>query len=298
MIDILLSTYNGENYLREQLDSLNSQTCNSTVLLCRDDGSQDKTQEILKKYNTIVIDSGKNVGVVKSFNKLLEYSLENTENEYIMFCDQDDMWYQEKIEKTLQKMQELEKRYGNVPLLVHTDLEVVDENINLISPSFMKYQNLDPQYDSLNRLLLQNTITGCTMMINKKLAQLALPIPNESIMHDWWLGLVASEFGKIEFLNESTMKYRQHSSNSVGTKGFNIKYIINKFQEARFEENILQAKVFLERYRNKLDNKTVIMLEEFILIGNKNYFVKLKILIKYKLLKQGFIRNMGLMIKI
>ena len=92
--------------------------------------------------------------------------------------------------------------YAEKPILVHTDLKVVDENLNILNESFMSYQGIDAENNKLNNLLMQNTITGCTLMINRKLSQMSLLMPAECIMHDWWIGLVASEFGHIEFLNQ------------------------------------------------------------------------------------------------
>jgi hypothetical protein len=137
--------------------------------------------------------------VKKSFETLLKYACENSDAKYFMFCDQDDVWNQDKVELTLQKMYEMEKLYKNTPILVHTDLEVVDENLHTINPSFMKLQNLDEKKNRLNNLLIQNTITGCTVMINRDLAKLCLPMSSNAIVHDWWVGLVAGYFGKIVY---------------------------------------------------------------------------------------------------
>jgi len=94
-----------------------------------------------------------------------------------MFCDQDDIWNIDKMEKTLFKMQQMESQYGYVPILIHTDLEVVDENLNVIDTSFMNFQKIDPMKNEFNNFLMQNTITGCTEMINRNLAKKSLPLP-------------------------------------------------------------------------------------------------------------------------
>ena len=144
-IYILLSTYNGEKYLKEQLDSLFSQSYKDFKLIVRDDGSNDKTLDILKKYDIELLPSFGNLGVKKSFEKLLKYASENNEAKYFMFCDQDDVWKSDKIEKTLKKMQELENLYGNnMPLLIHTDLEVVNENLKTINHSMWQYEKINP----------------------------------------------------------------------------------------------------------------------------------------------------------
>ena len=301
-ISILLSTYNGEKYLKEQLDSLFLQTYNDFNILIRDDGSTDKTKDILKEYKNnypnkmqIIEDDIGNLGSSKSFMKLLEYS---SDCEYIMFCDQDDVWLPEKTELTLKKIIEMEEEFGDIPLLVHTELEVVDEKLNTINSSFMNFQKIDPKKNKFHNLLIQNTITGCTVMINRQLAQMCLPIPDGAIMHDCWIGLVASKFGKIGYLDESMIKYRQHKSNTIGAKGFDVNFVLKSIKKVSLGGNISQAKAFLKQFRNELDDKTIKMLEEFIALEQKSWSQKRTILLKYKLLKQGFIRNAGLFLKI
>lgn len=298
-ISILLSTYNGEKYLKAQLDSLFSQSYKNFKLIARDDGSSDKTLEILKYYDIELLPSNENLGVKRSFETLLKYAFGNSDAKYFMFCDQDDIWNQDKIELTLQKMYEMEKLYKNTPILVHTDLEIVDENLHTINPSFMKLQNLHEKKNRLNNLLIQNTITGCTVMINKDLAKLCLPMPSNAIVHDWWIGLVASYFGKIGYLPQSTIKYRQHSQNTIGAKGFDISFILKNFQKKQtLDKNISQAKDFLQIFNDKLDKDTKFMLEDFVNLTNKSFFQKRNILLKYNLLKHGLIRNIGLFLKI
>ncbi len=310
-ITILLSTYNGEKYLKEQLNSLFSQTYKDFEIIVRDDISSDKTLEILKSYDVKIIESKQNLGAKKSFSTLLEYALQNSDSEYFMFCDQDDVWNHDKIEKTLAKMKELEAFYGNEkPLLIHTDLEVVDENLGTISNSMWEYEYILPKCNSFNRLLIQNTVTGCTMMINRKLALKSLDIPKEAIMHDWWIGLVASYFGKIGYINASTIKYRQHGNNTIGAKGHKINILrhtlglllstIKRNNEyiTHMQINIFQAEAFLKIFELKLDENTKKLLMDFSKIKQKSFFKKRNILFKYKLLKQGFIRNMGFFFKI
>ena len=167
-----------------------------------------------------------------------------------------------------------------------------------------KYEYILPQYNTFNRLLIQNTITGCTMMINKELAKKSLDIPEEAIMHDWWIGLIASCFGKISYLEESTIKYRQHGNNTIGTEGKKNKIIrkvlglLNKKNEYinHMDINILQAKGFLKLFNNKLDTNKINLLESFSTIKKKTFFERKKILIKHKLFKQGIFRNIGLII--
>ena len=298
-IYILLSTYNGEKYLKAQLDSLFSQSYKNFKLIARDDGSSDKTLEILKSYDIELLPSNENLGVKGNFETLLKYAFGNSDAQYFMFCDQDDVWNQDKVKLTLQKMYEMEKLYKNTPILVHTDLEVVDENLHTINPSFMKLQNLHEKKNRLNNLLIQNTITGCTAMINRDLAKLCLPMSSNAIVHDWWVGLVASYFGKIGYLQQSTIKYRQHTSNTIGAKGFDIGFVLKSIsKKVSLGGNISQSKGFFQQFKNELDEDTIEMLQEFISLEQKTWWQKRAVLLKFKLLKQGFIRNAGLFLKI
>ena len=148
---------------------------------------------------------------------------------------------------------------------------------------------------------MQNTITGCTMMINRTLAMKSLSISSKAIMHDWWIGLVATAFGKIGFIEESTIKYRQHGRNDTGAKTYDYKFIINKlrkFSDINIDKNIFQAKEFLEEYADKLDEKSKIMLEDFSTIKEKSYLQRISIILRYRLFKYGVIRNIGLLLKI
>jgi hypothetical protein len=163
----------------------------------------------------------------------------------------------------------------------------------------MDFQNINPMKNKFHNLLMQNTVTGCTVMINRKLAQKCLHIPDGAIMHDWWMGLVASYFGKIGYLPQSTIRYRQHTQNSIGAKGFDMGFVLKNFQKKQIlDKNISQAKDFLEIFNDKLDKDTRFMLEEFVNLQNKSFFQKRKILLKYNLLKHGLIRNIGLFLKI
>lgn len=143
--------------------------------------------------------------------------------DYFMFCDQDDVWNPDKIEITLKRMQKVEKKNPKKPVLVHTDLEVVDQNLNSLGASFVRYRALDAKITAINRLLVQNNVTGCTMMINRPLLEKALKLSNISAiaMHDWWFSLVASLFGEISFIDQATIKYRQHGDNVVGATKVN-----------------------------------------------------------------------------
>jgi len=303
MINILLSTFNGSSYVPSFLSSLFSQSYLNWQLLIRDDGSTDNTQEIIKDFASkhpekikVIEDSFGNFGPCKSFL----YLLIQAEGDYFMFADQDDVWLPQKIEKTLNKMIELEKAYGkNTPILVHTDLKVVDKNLNLITESFWKYQGLNPNYKSLNYLLVQNNITGCTVMINRALKDLIKTFPEKAIMHDWWLGLVASVFGVIDYIPESLILYRQHESQNTGARNYSFSYFYRRFIKNSSEafnailRTYEQAKEFKRIYENLLPADKNDILDAYISLFECSKFSIIRKVIKYKFLKQGLLKNIG-----
>jgi glycosyltransferase involved in cell wall biosynthesis len=301
-VAILLSTFNGEKYLKDQIDSLFNQRYKNSEVIVRDDLSSDNTLEIIKLYDIKLLKTKQNLGPKKSFIELLKYAMENSSANYFMFCDQDDIWEKDKVEKTLDKIQKMELEFGDIPLLVHTNLEVVDEKLFIINKSFMNFQKIDSSKNKFNNLLMQNIITGCTVMINRKLAEKCLYIPDDSIMHDWWIGLIASKFGQIGYINETMIKYRQHTSNTIGAKGFSYKEIIKKgfdfSYKIKIDKNITQANAFLEQFHSELDNETIKMLQEFSSLKQKKWWQRRLVILKYRLLKQGFSRNLGLLLKI
>lgn len=309
-IAILLSTYNGSVYLKQQLDSLFRQNYNDFEVFVRDDGSSDATLRILKAYDVKVLPDSHNVGAMRSFESLLSFAVMYSTAKYFMFCDQDDVWYENKAEKTLLKVQTMEEKYGDVPLLVHTDLEVVDETLNTIAPSMWKYEYTLPEKNSFNRLLVQNTVTGCTVIINRTLANKCLKMPNGAIMHDWWMALVASQFGKVGYIEETTIKYRQHSKNSIGAKGYKgstwrhilslIKGLMIRDQSyiKGMQINFDQARAFLDMFQEELDERSKALLVDFTTLGERSFLRQRIVIYKYQLLKQGLLRNLVLLLRI
>lgn len=217
-VDILLATYNGEQYLREQLNSILSQSYSNFRLLISDDLSTDSTREILAEYvekdkRIIIFNQEKNLGVVKNF----EFLLKKVENKYYMFSDQDDIWKENKIEKSIQTLEETNSD------LVYTDLEVVDENLNVTYESYWKLKgiyNKIKKYNNFKSLYLNNFVTGCTILSKKEFIKEVLPLPNTSkfVLHDYWIPLILSQKHKITYIEEPLIKYRQHKNNKVGSK--------------------------------------------------------------------------------
>ena len=317
-IDILLATYNGERYLSNQLDSIINQSYDNWKILIRDDGSKDGTLEIIewytkKYYNKIFLieDEKKNLGICGNFSELLNYSHSN----YAMFCDQDDIWIKDKIKITFQKMKEMENTYGSkCPILVHTDLIVVDKKLEKISNSFWKFSYLNPvTQKKFSKLLIQNFVTGCTIMINRALKNISPVIPENAMCHDWWLALIACAFGKIESIPMPMVLYRQHLSNEIGASTWNhfffivntIKALIHKNFFVIFEEEktqtrntlkkiISQSKCFYDYYSEKLDKQQLQPLSFFNDIKDYNFIDRRIKLLKNRIYVRGFARNLRL----
>lgn len=303
-VALLLSTYNGEKYISELLTSLVNQSYQNFLLYIRDDGSSDKTPFYIKQFckqheNVIFLNDGnrENLGVIQSFSYLLEIALRNTKIDYFMFVDQDDVWLPHKVEFSLGKIQQMERNYGtNKSLLFHTDLEVVNDNLEQLSSSFWKYQKLNPTRSKLYQLLVQNNVTGCTMIINRSLAEMVVPIPSGVIMHDWWIALVATAFGKIGWSNKTTIQYRQHSHNSVGAKKlFSIKNMFNKINEPSvIGKTIVQTEIFFQIYKDKLSDEYRKVLEDYVMLKTSKRIRRITIVCKRNFYKHGWFRNIGL----
>lgn len=228
-VTVLLAVYNGEEYVKEQLDSLLAQTFKDWFCLIHDDGSTDKSVKIIgeyvgrypEKFSLLRFDP---VGSAKkNFLSLLKYA----DSDYLMFCDQDDVWLPTKIEMTYKRFLETENGCIDLPAAVFSDLIVVDKNLSIIANSFMEYCKLSPENCFFARMLGFNVMAGCTMMFNRALAKKALECdPDKIYMHDWWCGLIASVKDRIGYLDEQTILYRQHGTNCVGATG--RKTIISK----------------------------------------------------------------------
>lgn len=305
-IAIMMATYNGDQYICEQLNSILNQTNNDWVLFIHDDNSNDSTPQILFEYQKknpdkivlITDDSVRGGSSEKNFSAIHKWVSENYDFDYYMFADQDDYWYEFKIEDSMNKMQEVEKN-NQIPILVHTDLEIVDKDLNKIGDSFFKYRALNPSVNDLKHLLIQNNVTGCTMFWNHELNQI-LDLSSDAVaMHDWWITLVAASFGKIICLNDATIKYRQHDNNVVGatrvnTIGFIVKRLLgNSHVKETLKLSFKQAESFLLFYNSELTKSQVELINKFIEIPNKSKLSRISAVLHNKFLKQGIIQIIG-----
>lgn len=303
---ILLSTYNGSRFISNQLDSILKQDYENWQMLIRDDCSDDDTVKILESYQArfphrikVITQPNINWGACKSFGYLLSL----TDAKYILFCDQDDVWVENKITTLVEKIKILEEQSGkDTPILLHTDLVVGNEDLQIIHPSFWSYQNLNPNRGRhLEKILVQNVVTGCTMVINDALKRLALPFPNHALMHDWWLALVAVVFGKIDYISKPMVIYRQHGMNEVGAKRWGLQYIVSRLHDISnvrlsLKNCQLQADDFVSRFESQLPLQELQMSQAFASLNQMNFFQKRFEIFRYGFTKDGLLRNLGMLL--
>ena len=301
-LQILLATYDSSRYLGGQLESILAQDVQDFEILIHDGGSTDGTPELIESFQRkfpekIVFLGSAEASAMENFALLLNRS----EAGLVMFSDHDDVWKPGKISRTLAKYRKMSASSGTrTPLMVFTDSEVTDSALNVISTSLMRYAHLDPCGLSVNRLLAQNVASGNTMLLNRALLELALPIPEEAVMHDHWITLVAAALGQIGFLDEATLYYRQHADNVFGAFPYALYPLLKKLRmgrnklRERFDRNILQAAAFGRRYADRLapaDREMLAALGNWSSLG---FFARRKLLLRYHISKSGFLRNLGM----
>ena len=220
-IDILLATYNGSQYLPEQLDSILNQSYGNINVIIRDDGSSDNTVMIIKEYEQkdnrvkLLNDNLGNLGFVRNFEELMK----NSTSDYIMFSDQDDIWYNDKVEISYTRMKAIEESNGkSCPILVHTNSRIMNYETRTKSLFISNYAKKSSFENSFFNFFVQ----GSTILINKSLKREALPFSKEVYLHDRYLHLIAEFVGVRSYIDKPTMDYRQHSNNEIGSRGTNI----------------------------------------------------------------------------
>lgn len=261
-IAVLMSTYNGEDYLAQQIESIQNQSYKDWRLFIRDDGSNDDTVKIIEEYQRKdrriqLINQGhiKNVGVVRSFFELLE----NVDADFYMFSDQDDYWLPDKIKVTLEAMQ---KYNFDLPNCIYTNLQIVDKELN--GNEILLKRN----WQAFTNVLFTNNVYGCTMMINDSLKRMIdfKQLNYQRIyMHDWWLALIAAEFGNLHFIDQATILYRQHGTNQVGATNKSIGALVRRaFNHERDRKAMQRSVNFAIEFLKEYGGKNTLKDEEYI----------------------------------
>lgn len=289
---ILLATYNGETYLKEQIDSLLNQTVDATII-ARDDGSSDSSLEILRSYQEIIVvndldfdyqSPDKNsyfAPYIRNFSILCEFALTIENAEYFYFCDQDDVWLPNKVERLNSEIDNLSKN-GKIPVLVHSDLKVVNEKLDVFSSSFVKMECLpEPNQHKFPMALHQNVATGCASAFNRSLLSYMTPIDPRAAVHDFWLYVGAKTLGVSKFVAEPLVLYRQHGKNSIGStakereKGLLSLYFYKNLLAfpKNFAQTIKQAQAVVDVCEKKTEytNSQYSMLVDFAELTKQNF---------------------------
>lgn len=234
MIAILLATYNSERYLAEQIESIMQQTYKDWTLYIRDDGSMDRTLDIIKEYqakspNKVFLLEDERGGL-KSYGNFVEL-LKSVVADYYLFCDHDDIWLPSKIDISIRRMEEIERARPSIPVIVHTDMKVVDRDLNVISESFWHFSRLLPEHCSFWELVCCNCVNGCTMLFNNMAKIAAMGHESYCLMHDTLVAQsVAAAGGVISAIKQPMVLYRQHFDNVVGAADVKRSYFVYRMK--------------------------------------------------------------------
>lgn len=293
-VNILMATYNGEKFLAQQIESIQKQTFKEWNLLIRDDGSSDKTCDIIRNFTSkdsrirfINENEHHNLGVIKSFFMLVNYEVAD----FYFFSDQDDVWLPEKLSVSLEAAKH---KASDVPLLVYTDLKVVNQELNILQDSMIRAQSHHANTTLLPELT-ENTVTGGTMMINHALAEKWFT-PNDILMHDWFLALLAASLGEIIYLDLPTQLYRQHDNNVLGARTMDKRFkILREGPKSIFtrywkliHDSQKQASLIVDKYGDIMTANDLELIKCFIKIDKQPFMTRLRWLWKYGYSKNQF----------
>lgn len=283
---VLLSTYNGERYIKEQIESILNQTYKEIDILIRDDGSTDKTIQILEYYkqNNLCIDYyiGNNLGSCNSFFDLIKHA---GEYEYYSFADQDDVWLPNKIEVAIRF---LEKKTENDPIMYCSNVILVDEQLKEVS-SVLRRGKIVP---SFGNALVEGICTGCTCVMNKKLFYIIKSrLPKEVFMHDWWFYLVASLTGTVYYDKNCYMMYRQHNNNVIGVPQNYFRLYIRRIKNLHKTKNIVSKQAMSLKDFYELDLKKQ-KLVQIVINSRSSIYARIKIILSKEIYRQNKLDNM------
>lgn len=297
-VSVLISTYNGEKYLEQQIESLLSQKNVEVDILVRDDGSTDGTLDILNRYaeakKLVWYQGTENLGPAKSFLELVQKS--GLENEYYAFCDQDDVWLENKLEVAIHKIQ----NHAEEPALYYSEVERVGSNLEKIEKQFKKYHT-----ETLGAAFVVAAAGGCTMVWNRKhMIELKKYNPNYVFMHDTWnlfVGLVMKSY--IFYDYKSYILYRQHENNVLGgiqkhhmSKMQRLKYKLTKFFNVSYSPAQMAAEL-LSGYEEEMDTDRRRLCEK-ILNSPKSLSARMKVIFDKEFHSPYFIMNMKFWIQV
>ena len=262
-----MATYNGEKYLAEQLDSIINQTYHNWNLLIRDDNSTDRTLEIIQDYQKkdnrikLLKDNKGNLGIVKNFEELLK----NSESEFIMFSDQDDIWIENKLDMYLKMIEKIK----NKGFMIHSDAILFDKNkSNILKDTFISKKAINK---GLENVFFNYFVQGATILISKEIKNFILPFPKEVYLHDRYIHLISELFFERIFVNKALIYYRQHGDNQIGAKNTIRELLSKRYFDERDRQLI---KIIYNKYGSLLTDDKKKLIEEYFKITDieKNRF--------------------------
>jgi glycosyltransferase involved in cell wall biosynthesis len=281
-VSVIIATFNGSKYIKKQMDSILKQSILPEEIIVCDDNSTDETVSLLKEYkkhnNIKLCVNNKQLGIIENFKKAAKLARSGN---WLVFADQDDIWIPQKLERLMDEMQLIDDDI--TPALIYSDLTVIDKNDAIVAGSFWDRQKIRPEKITITTLLYGNVVTGCTMIINYAMAEEFFCMDDLTFLHDEWLALIAYSFGRVKFLTDKLVLYRQHESNISFSIGYKVPAFIDQikgdvdylFGKKKFlfhQFNL--AKIFLLKYRNRLSSKQIKTIENFINQENKNYLLQ------------------------
>ena len=295
-INIVMSTYNGEQFLAEQIDSIQQQTFKDWQLLIRDDGSSDQTPEIIKSFvaqdpRIVFINEHdrENFGVIKNFFTLIKHD----KADYYFFSDQDDVWLEDKLETMLAAARQYPDQ---LPLMVYTDLCVVDQNLQVMNQSMIRSQSHHANTELVQELT-ENTVTGGVAMINHALAERWRTLDN-IIMHDWYLAVLATAIGKLVYIDQPGELYRQHDNNVLGARTFTKRLktwlsgpskMLEKYWWLIYASQVQADKILQE---NELGDEQEAVIRNYIALERLPLSQRIRVLRQYKYAKNKWFHTM------
>lgn len=309
-ITVLMATYRGKDYVRQQLDSILAQTVPVNILVS-DDGSEDGTREILEEYQERYPDRitlrhhrtshTEGGSAADNFFWLLSVAFHQDGGTCFLLSDQDDVWFPHKAEILLEEMKQLEARLGaDHPVLVHSDMEVVGPRLEQISPSFFAYAHCDPTRVTLPEILVENPVTGGALMMNRALLNLVWTKPSVCYMHDWWIALTASCFGTIHCVRRPLYQYRQHDRNLVGATAIGsvgeLAKRLHRQEEVgeNYRRMLAQAAAFGRMFRDRLDREQKQVLEAFLALPGQTPSQRLASIVRNHFYKSSRLQTLAM----
>jgi glycosyltransferase involved in cell wall biosynthesis len=282
---IILSTYNGEAFLAEQLNSLYELMHPNIKIVVRDDGSSDLTKNLLAREQQDarieLLSSSPNIGAAPSFFELLRHAAATT-TRYVAFCDQDDVWRPDKISRAVSSLSEI---HGETPAMYCSRLEIVDANLTPIGFTML------PKKIGFGNALVENVCVGCTIVLNRKAVELLCEnLPANVLVHDWWCYLVLSCFGEIVFDREAPIKYRQHGGNMFGVARNVLGRLRRSFNRSFGPSNSrhwrsAQAAIFLATFGDRIPIQQRQVLNEFVM-AKSSWMCRLRLALSNRIWRQ------------